>query len=147
MEATVLSPDEPVNKIRSLLAVILRSELKERELVRGLVNDEELRFIDGTEGLGFIGEKYPIGPKQYNAYKRLMDMHYIAEKIMGVDGYFADFRRMIRDEYYARVQRKDTIPRVFSKAVVELLGDEMTKQYRPVEPDRIKNWKEVKQNV
>jgi hypothetical protein len=138
-EPTGLNFETPMNKLRAQVALAIRAEMRKRTLVEGLIDNDELRFCDGTEGFAFIGDTYGIDSKSYMAYRNLMNMFAVIEDWFGgKDTDVEFFRRLIRAEFYARTQKKEIVPRIFSHIMTELVGESLDQGYRPVNMEEIR---------
>jgi hypothetical protein len=130
--------DSALAKLRSQLAVALRAEYKARKTVEGLIDEDEQKFTDGTEGFCFVGEQYGIGPQQYKAYRNLIDIFDTLERWLGrKDEDIEFFKSRIRGDTYARCHKREFIPKVLAHTVSDLveLGPST---YRPVSEEAVK---------
>jgi len=132
-------------EIRNLLIQIAHSQQKASNKIKGLIDEDTQNLIEGTLGLDYLGEKYPITPESYQAYKAIEEQFKELINLFPKDETNQDLLRWLaqdRADLVARSNTRDNIPVPLAQALKEVTIE--STKYQPVSKEEIeKKLKEI----
>lgn len=119
-----------IRDIRTFLAMLMRSDRKKRAKIEGLIDEDELKIIEATEGGSLAGEKYPLDKSHHEAFMRMKNMIDIIQqewlggrKELPEYQYLERLKENLFAQYYLRSHTSKTIAKPIAEAVSEYLGE------------------------
>lgn len=127
------------NELRNLLIQIAHSQQKASGKIQGLIDRDTQNLIEGTLGVDFLGEKYPITPQAYMAYRAIEEQfkELMSEFPKDDEGNqrLNKWLGQERADLFARSNTRDNVPVPLAQTLKEVTIE--STKYQPVSKEEI----------